>query len=155
MQAIITIILQVVAVLTGLGVFFAGGGYLYSRFIGGTKEQKAESVDLIASNDTIKQFYKEQNDDLKEINKALGEKVEVLTREVGEIRGQLNAETKQKADYLAILQNRNPEMQKFMEIMIQAVKDQTQVNINFAENQKEMINILSEIHKATTTTTKI
>lgn len=125
--------------MAGLGVLFFGGGYLISKWRSGTKEEEAESRDLISSNDQIKQFYKDQNDDLKAINKALSDKVEMLTREVGEIKGQLNAETKVKEEYLAILRGRDPETKKFMELMVQSVKDQ-------AESQKEIIRVLSEIH---------
>lgn len=137
------IILIGASILAGLGVFAFGGGYLLSKWRTGSKEEQAEGRDLISSNDQIKQFYKEQNDDLKNINNALGEKVEALTREVGEIRGQLNAEVRQKEAYLKILENRDPETKKFMELMTNAVKDQQIVN-------KEIVRILSEIHSMST-----
>lgn len=126
--------------LGGLGVLFGGGGYLISKWKEGSTKEQEESRDLISSNDQIKDFYKSQNDDLKSINKAMGEKIEALTREVGEIRGQLNAESKQKAEYLAILQNRDPETKKFMELLTQAVKDQQVAN-------KEMLTMLGEVYK--------
>lgn len=122
-----------------LGVFFGGAGYLVSKYKGGSSEEKAESADLISSNDQIKQFYKDQNDDLKTINQALSDKIEVLTREVGEIRGQLNAERKQKEEYYAILQNRDPETKKFMEYVIEACNTQAQVN-------KEVLEVLNKLH---------
>lgn len=141
--------LTTVGIIGSLGLFAGGIGFLWSKIKGGTKEAKAESTTIIATNDTIKNFFKEQNDDLKEINKILGEKVEALTREVGEIRGQLNAETKQKGEYLAILQNRDPETKKFMEYMVQAVKDQSQSMKDQAETNREIIRILGEIHVMT------
>lgn len=126
-------------ILTGIGLFAFGGGYLISRVKGGSKQEKAESTDLISSSDQIKEFYKNQNDDLKEINRVLGVKVETLTREVGEIRGQLTAESKQKTEYLAILQNRDPETKKFMEMMLTFVDKQNETNL-------EISRILGEIH---------
>lgn len=133
------IILTGAAILIGLGSFFFGGGYLLSRWKGGTKEEQEESRDLISSNDQIKEFYKNQNDDLKKINTELSNKIEILTREVGEIRGQLTAEIRQKEEYLKILQNRDPETKKFMEHMIKAVADQ-------AETHREIVRVLGEIH---------
>ncbi len=133
------IILTVMGILTSLGLLAGGIGYLYSKLKSGAKEARAESTDLVTSNDQIKQFYKEQNEDLKNINKVLSDKVETLTREVGEIRGQLNAETRQKEEYLLILKDKNPETKQFMEYMVQAVKDQTTVNT-------EIVRILGEIH---------
>lgn len=139
-QSIGKILLIILSSLAGLGLFFFGGGYLISKFKNGSKEEEAESVDLIKSNDTIKAFYKEQNEDLKTINKELGAKVELLTREVGEIKGQLNAETKAKEEYLAILRGRDPETKKFMELLVQAVKDQQEANAGILET-------LAEIHR--------
>ncbi len=134
-----TIIVWILGSLAGLGLFFFGGGYLISKFKNGSKEEEAESRDLISSNDQIKEFYKQQNEDLKVINTELRSKIEGLTREVGEIKGQLNAETSQKKEYLAILQNRDPETKKFMELLVKAVEDQQVAN-------KEMVELLGEIH---------
>lgn len=133
----------IVAGLSSVGVFFGGVGYLISKYKGGSLEQKSESNDLISSNDQIKLFYKEQNEDRQRIIETQNEKIQALTREVGELRGQFNAETKQKEEYLAILQNRNPEMQKFMELLVTAVKDQQMVN-------KEIVKLLGEIHAMST-----
>lgn len=127
------------AIFIGLGLFFFGGGYLISRYKGGSKEEKAESRDLVSSNEQIKQFYKEQNEDYKQIIKEQNLKIEGLTKEVGEIQGQLRAEKRQNDELKLIFQNRNPEMEEFMKFMVQATKDQ-------AGTQKEMVRILGEIH---------
>lgn len=125
--------------ITSVGILVGGAGYLLGKWKGSTKEERAESVEILSNNDQIKQFYKEQNDDLKVINKSLSEQIQQLTREVGELRGQLNAETKAKSEYLAILQNRDPETKKFMEFMMKAEQDH-------AQTHAEIIRILSEIH---------
>lgn len=139
LQTTITIILQISGILGALGVFFGGGGYLISKYKGGTREEKEESADIISSNDQIKQFFKDQNEDYKLIIKEQGVKIEGLTREIGEIRGQLNAETNQKKEYLAILENRDPAMKASLDLLVQSVKDQQVVN-------KEIVRILGEIH---------
>jgi hypothetical protein len=140
------IILTFVGILGALGLFAGGIGFLWTKIRGGSKEAKTESTDLLTSNDQIKQFYKEQNDDLKEINKVLGEKVDALTREVGEIRGQLIAEKTQNERLEKIFQNRDPETKQFMEFMMQAVKDQSQVAKDQSESHKEIVRVLGEIH---------
>lgn len=127
------IFLTTAEILSGLGLFFFGGGYLLSKFKDGTKESQAEGRDIISSNEQIKQFFKDQNEDYKTIIKEQGSKIELLTREVGEIRGQLTAESKIKEQYLAILQNRDPETKQFMEIMLKFVETQTETNKNIVK----------------------
>lgn len=136
------IIIYTVSILISLGTLAGGVGYLWGKVKVGNKEVKNESVDLIRDNDAIKQFYKEQNDDLKEINKVLGLKVESLIREVGELKGQLNAEMAQRKEYQLILENRDPETKKFMDHMVQSIRDHS-------ETHKEIIRVLSEIHAMT------
>ncbi len=133
------VILSILGVLSSVGILAGGIGYLVGQFRRGTKQEKAESTDLIKSNDDIKQFYKEQNDDLKEINKVLSQKIEVLTREVGEIRGQLTAETAQRKEYQLIFENRDPETKKFNELVIKSLSDLHKVSA-------EMVRVLGEIH---------
>lgn len=129
----------IIGIPTGLGLFAFGAGYLWSQIKKGNKQGKDESNELIKSNDDIKAIYKEQNSDLKEINKVLGEKIEALTREVGEIRGQLNSEKAQNERLEKIFQGRDPENQKFMEYMINATKTHD-------EFHKELMRIVGEIH---------
>ncbi len=147
------IALKIGAVMGTLGLFFGGLGYVIQKYKGGSKEEKAENADLISSNDQIKQFYKEQNDELKDIIKAKDTafaqreiewngKFNALTKEVGELKGQLTAENKQKEQYLAILQNRDPETKQFNEYMIKAVENQTEAN-------RQIVKLLGEIHTMT------
>ena len=141
------IILTVVGILGSLGLFAGGVGFLVSKFNKGKSEER---TDVISSADQLASFWKEQVDGFKEIIKELTAKLEkqkddhtnemkkVLT-ELGEVKGQLTAESKQKAEYLSILQNRNPEMQKFMEIMLKFVETQTKTN-------NELARVLKDIH---------
>lgn len=126
-------------IIGSLALFAFGAGYLSSKFKSGTKEQKSENTDLISSNDQIKQFYKDQNDDYKKIIAQQTADIHDLNRRVGEMKGQLEIVQAQNKEYLAILQNRNPEMDEFMKFMIKATENQ-------AVSQKEMIRILGEIH---------
>lgn len=129
-----------------LVIFVAGGGYALKFF---NKDSREEKSDVVSSANTIMEFWKNQAEQYKLISdekeKSYSEKINNLIREVGELRGQLTAETAQKKEYLAILQNRDPETKKFMEIMLEFVKEQTETNL-------EITKVLSDIHKTTNET---
>lgn len=122
-----------------LGVLFGGAGYLISKLKEGNKLERAESADIISSNEQIKDFYKVQNEDLKKIISEQNTKIEGLTREVGEVRGQLTAQAKQAAEYLAILQGKDDGTKDFMQFVIKATE-------NHDKSHKEMMRVLGELH---------
>ncbi len=132
----------------GALALLAGGiGVLKGAF---SKKQVEEKSDVISSADQQTKFWKEQVEGFRDIIKELTAKMDKqkddhtvemkkLLTEMGEVRGQLKAESAQKTEYLAILQNRDPETKKFMEYMVQAVKNQT-------DSQQAIIKLLGEIH---------
>lgn len=139
--------LTIIGVLGSVGLFAGGIGFLISKFNKGKQEER---TDVISSADQLASFWKEQVEGFKSVIKELTEKLEkqkddhtvemkkVLT-ELGEVRGQLTAESKQKGEYLAILQNRDPETKKFMEIMLKFVDTQSKTN-------SELARVLKDIH---------
>lgn len=138
------IILYIITSLGSLGLVAGSIGYLVNSFRSGSKQEKG---DVISSAEQLSQFWKDQAEGYKVMMEAKdiknAEQINKLTGEVGELKGQLNAETAQKKEYLAILQNRDPETKKFMEFMIEATTTQTAIN-------KETISILKEIHQMIT-----
>lgn len=132
-------ILYVVGAIGSVGLLAGGIGYLINQFrTGGT---------------SLSAFYKEQAEGYKVMltekenqwqlkDKAWNEKFQEISKEVGQIKGQLLEKEKQAQQYLEILQNRDPEMKKFMEIMISAATNQTTVNT-------EIVRVLGEIHNMT------
>lgn len=122
----ISYILMAGALGTAFGVAFA-----YFK-----KGSRGESSEII-------EFYKKQASDYKEMlevsRKEYTQKHEQLLSEIGVIRGELNTEKKLREQYEAILKDKNPETEQFMKLMIKAVHDQNEVNI-------EIVNILKEIH---------
>lgn len=144
------ILLSIIAALTSVGILVGGIGYFVSIFKKGTKQKDTE---VISSADQLSNFWKDQVDGFKEVIKELTAKIEKqkddhnvemkkILSELGEVRGRLGAEVKQKEEYLAILQNRDPETKKFMEYMIKAVENQSSVTA-------EIVRVLSEIHSMT------
>ena len=130
-------------ILGGISAFGFAIGYFYVRIIQGKKSG-------IEDSSQITDFWKKRADDYKlmldekesahiQRVKDLSEQVNNLTREVGELRGQLNSEKKQNDKLEQIFQNRDPETKEFMLLMIKAVADQNLIN-------KEVVGILKEIH---------
>lgn len=129
-----------------LGIFAFGAGYLVSQFGKGKKEEKN---DIVSSADQLTQFWKEQAEGYKvmmaEKDRSNDEKIQKLTREVGELRGQLTSTQEQNKKLEAIFQNRNPEMEAFMKTIL-AVADQSQKFM--ADNkifQQDQHNVMVEI----------
>ncbi len=148
---IITIGMEIIV---GL-LFVTGGVGLLLNMI--KKKPRDENNEVLNSANTIMDFWKNQaeqyktisdekdktyNEKITSLTKSFTDQIASLSREIGELKGQLTAETSQKKEYLAILQNRDPETKKFMEYMIKANENQTETN-------KEIIRILSEIHTMT------
>ncbi len=118
--------------LTGasLGTAF---GVAFAYFKRGSRNETGEIVD----------FYKKQATDYKEMlevtRKEYTQKHEDLLAQVGALRGELNTEKRLREQYEAILKDKNPETEAFMKLMVQSVKDQSEVN-------KEIVGVLKEIH---------
>lgn len=138
------IALFILGSIASLGIIAGGIGYLINTF---RKGSKIERSDILSSAEQLAKFWQEQAQGYKtmmeEKDAKYTEKINTLTREVGELKGQLNAETNQKKEYLAILQNRDPETKKFYEYVMKAIENQETVN-------SEMIRVLKEIHTMTT-----
>lgn len=134
------LILFAVAVLSGLGVLVGGIGYLYHVIVKNTRDEKSA---VMNSAETLAKFWENQAEGYKtaiaEKDKLNAQKFEQLNKEMGELRGQLNAESALKKEYLAILQNRDPQMQEFIKAMMQSATDQSKINT-------EIVRVLGEIH---------
>lgn len=142
-----TLILKVGLGFIGIGTLAGGIGLLFNMF---KKKPRDENNEIITSATNQMEFWKKQHEEEKEIGKIKEEKyttrvdeitkdftsqINLLSREVGELKGQLNAEKAQNERLEKIFQNRDPETQKFMEYMVKAM-----------ENQDKMLN---EIYKLT------
>jgi len=122
------LILTIGGVVTFIALLAGGVGLAINAF---RKRPRDEKNEVVNSANTIMEFWKNQAEQYKliidEKDRTHNEKITDLTRQVGELRGQLNAETSQKKEYLAILQNRDPETKKFMEHMVNATENQDKI----------------------------
>ena len=141
------IILTIAGGVASLGVVAGGLGYLVSVFRGTIKKEQSDVVD---SADTLVDFWKQQALDFKEMmaikEKSCDEKIQVLTREVGELRGQLTEKVSQAERLEQIFQNRNPEMEQFMKYMVQATSDHATFHKSLMDTISSMITLLDDIH---------
>lgn len=126
---------QITGIIVGLGILAAALGYLFTQFFRGGSEALKSDTERI-------NFFQKEAKDYKEMmasdRKEFTAKIETLTRQVGELRGQLEGEKKLREQYEALIKDRNPETEKFREFMVKAVEDQNNVN-------KEVVNVLKEI----------
>lgn len=139
MEFLKQVISYIPQVATAVIIIIAGGGYIIRTF---NKDGSQEKVDVVNSANTILDYWKKQAEEYKIVidakDKAHSEKVTELTKdfniqmnsvskEVGELKGQLNAEKAQNERLEKIFQNRDPETQKFMEFMVKAMENQDKI----------------------------
>jgi siroheme synthase (precorrin-2 oxidase/ferrochelatase) len=141
--SIVVNIVEVLGGLTAIGLCIGGVGYLISMF---KKQSKMTVTDMASSSTEIITFYKSENENLKIMMKAKDEsndeKFTALSKEIGEIRGQLIEKEKQNKQYLEILQNRDPETLQFQTAMIDFATSQSKIN-------EGIVNTLRDIHEMT------
>ena len=134
------IIITIITSIGSLGILAGGMGYLINTFRKGSKIEKTE---VMTTSQEVINFWKSQAENYQTIlDKKESEwntKFQELTRQIGEIQGQLSAEKAQNERLEKIFQNRDPDHQKFMESVMKALSNQEVVN-------KEIVRVLSEIH---------
>jgi septal ring factor EnvC (AmiA/AmiB activator) len=124
------------SILLGVGVFAGGVGYVVSAYMQGKKGQTAS---VVSSADQLTDFWKDQVDGFKAMVSEQNVKIQNLTNELNQVRGQLNSREKQIEELQATLNLRNPEMKQFMELMMQSVREQS-------ESHTEIVRVLKDLH---------
>lgn len=134
-------ILQLVFLVLGGLSFVAIAIAVVYRLV--TKDNRQEKSEIINSAEEGTNFWKDQYKELKEINAIRDEKnadlINTLTEKVGILTGQLKTEKEQTDRLEKIFQNRNPEMEKFMQYMVTSSEEQTKIN-------KGIVDTLEDIH---------
>ncbi len=140
--------LLILEILGGLGLLAGGLGFLLQSF---KKSGREERLAVVDSADNIAEFWKKQAEEYKSMMVLKEEKtskqINELTREVGELKGQLNSEKAQNERLERIFQNRNPEMESFMKAVVSDIQNHEsfhKVMINMLES---MTQVLGDIHK--------
>lgn len=126
--------------LAGIGILFAGIGVAYAQFKTGSGKAKDDLIKTLkdtalAEREKATQLEREK----VEQSRIHQEQVNVLTEKIGKLQGQYEELKDRSREYLAILQGRNPEQQKFMEYL-------TEVASESAKYMKESSEILRKIN---------
>lgn len=137
------IFFAILGVLSAFGICAGGLGYLISSYKKGTR---AENSEVVSSAENLTNFWKEQADGYKvmmaEKDASWNDRFEKMSREMGELQGQLIAEKKQTERLEAIFKDRNPETEQFMKdttsAMSQIMKFMEAINKHMEEEKKEL-----------------
>lgn len=103
-----------VGLLGGVGVLALGLGYIYSQFSKGKNGQTKEQLE---TENSLTTYLKNQVSGFKEIIDNQNVKITELGKEMAGLRATLDEKDKTIDKYLAILQNRNPELENFISSM--------------------------------------
>lgn len=140
MSSFFQTILIVIGSIASIGILAGGIGYFVQSFRKGSRSEKSE---VVSSSQEIINFWKSNSENLQIIldrkETEWNGKFQALTKELGELKGQLNAEKAQNDRLEKIFQNRNPESDDFMKFMVEAARQQQAVN-------QDILRILQEIH---------
>lgn len=126
--------------LAGIGVLFGGLGFAYAQFRAGSGKAKDDLITTlkdtaVAEREKAKQLAKEK----MEQSQFHQTQINQLNEKIGKLQGLYEESKDRNKEYLAILQGRNPEQQKFMEYL-------TQVASESAKYMKELSEILRKIN---------
>ncbi len=101
-----------------------GAGMWYGMF---RKASRQENTDIVSSSKDLIDFWRDQAEGYKvmlaEKETSWNTKFETLTREIGVLQGQLNATETQRAQFEAILKDRNPETEQFMKDVAESMHE--------------------------------
>lgn len=137
--------------IVAIGVIGLSVGNFITSFGKGARGSTGEMID----------FYKKESEnykdmmgkkeaahgvEMKEMTEKFSGQVNDLTRQVGELQGQYNAEKKQREQYELILKDKNPETEAFMKLVIKSCDDQGKVNKEVVESLTKMSEVLKEVY---------
>lgn len=110
--------------LAGIGVLLGGIGFAYAQFrLGGSKAKdeliKTLQETAIAEREKAKQLEVEKLEQSRFHQKQINE----LNEKIGKLQGLYEESKDRGKEYLAILQGRSPEQQKFMEYLTEVARE--------------------------------
>ena len=109
------------SVIAGIGLLSAGIGYCYSQFKTG---KSAATKDSLESQNELTQYLRDQIDGYKEIAKEQNSKISNMEKQIASMQAIISEKDSTIKKYLDILQNRNPELDQFMQESRQKWQDQ-------------------------------
>lgn len=131
----------IVGVFIGLGTMIAGCGFAYAQYKTGGDKAKDNLIETLRATAEAEKAERVRLAEEKTqlVNSHQGQ-ITQLTKDLSELKGRFDEQTKRANEYKEILQGRSPEQTEFMEFMTQVANDS-------AKYMKESSNILKEIQK--------
>lgn len=132
--------------LAGIGVLFGGLGFAYAQFRSGSGKAKDDLIQTlkdtaVAEREKATQLAKEK----VEQSNFHQTQINQLNEKIGKLQGLYEESKDRNKEYLAILQGRDPEQKKFMEIMSKAIVDGAKINAEAQKYMRDTTQILDEI----------
>ena len=106
----IQIISIIIGILGGLGILIAGLGYAYSSWINGSNKYKEELISDLKNTIEVKtNEIKQLTDERAVLICSHQEQITKLQKDLSELTGRFEEQSKKLAEYKSILENRDPE----------------------------------------------
>jgi len=131
----------------GIGVLAAGLGFAYAQFKSGSGKAKDDLIETLKESiEAEKAVATRVNEEKNKLLASHQRQINDLTEKIGKLQGLYEAAEQRSKDYLAILQGRSPEQNKFMTMVTKAITTQAKENTQAQAERKQMTSVLREIH---------
>lgn len=132
--------------LAGIGVLFGGLGFAYAQFRAGSGKAKDELIQTlkdtaIAEREKAAQLAKEK----VEQSQFHQTQINQLNEKIGKLQGLYEESKDRNREYLAILQGRDPDQKKFMDLMSKAIVDGVKAHEEAQRHMRDTSQVLDEI----------
>lgn len=148
----------IVGILAGIGVLAAGLGFAYAQFRSGSDRLKDSLINDLKEKLRLEQ---EKNVSLTEEKGTLiishQKQITDLTQKVGKLEGLNESNEKKLDEYKAIFQNRNPELEGFLQensLILKTISTHMNTTNSVLEEVKIMLRHLNTTSTSTEVTTK-
>ena len=140
--------LQILAVFTGLSVFTAGIGFAYAQFKSGAGKAKDDLVQTLRETALAEKEKAERlaAEKLTLVN-SHQQQINELNKQIGILQGKAEANEKKMNEYLTILQGRDPDQKKFMELVLAQIKKNEEQASTVQKYMIETGQILEQIRR--------
>lgn len=109
--------------LAGIGILLAGIGFAYAQFRAGASKAKDDLIQTLRDT-AIAEKQKAERLAAEKVTIIDSHQVQIneLNKEIGILRGTLDATNLKVKEYTTLLQGRNPEQIEFMKVVLESVK---------------------------------
>ena len=125
---------EIITIGAGIGVFIAGIGYVVSQFRKGRIDGEMATLDLLSK----------KVDELEKLSNSQDKEIVNLTKKINDLELAIKERDKKIDEYMAILQNRNPQFEAFIQLVTRVATDS---ETYMGEDKKKTDDILAGVNK--------